>query len=396
MSRTGTAPFSIDYVTANGSATAGFDYAAIPLTTLSFAAGEASRTIAVTINGDTTIEGNETFSVNLSNATGPGASIVDGTGVGTILDDDSPPVTGSISVNDVSLSEGDSGTKLATFTISRTGGTAAFAVDYATSNGSATAGSDYVAIPLTTLNFAAGETAKTVLSPSMATRSVEGNETFSLNLSNAVGPGATIADATGAGTIVNDDSAPVVGNISINDVSLSEGNSGTKLATFTVSRAGGTAAFSVNYATANGSATAGSDYVALASTTLNFAAGDTARTISVTINGDTNVEGNEPSSSIWPMRLVPGPASSMPRASARSPTTIVRPAQWSCATSGAPPASPAHGEAPTRRAWPMSRARACSCAIQRPMNCPSTAITTCSSCSPIMAPRSVGSDRRST
>ena len=84
---------------------------------------------------------------------------------------------------------------------------------------------------------------------------------------------------------------PEVGDISINDVSISEGDSGTKTATFTVSRTG-TAAFAVNYATANGTATAGSDYAA-SSGTLNFAQGQTTQTVSVTINGDTLVEPTE-------------------------------------------------------------------------------------------------------
>src|SRR4051812_15086996 len=86
-------------------------------------------------------------------------------------------------------------------------------------------------------------------------------------------------------------SSPAVGNISITDVTITEGNSGTKVATFTVSHTGG-AAFSVNYATANSTATAGSDYVA-ASGTLNFAAGTLTQTVSMTINGDTIYEPNE-------------------------------------------------------------------------------------------------------
>jgi Calx-beta domain len=208
VSRTGSAPFSVDYATANGSATAGSDYAAIPLTTLNFAQGEASKTLSVTINGDTLAESNETFSVNLSNAVGSGASIADGTGAGTILDDDTPAVVGNISINDVSVSEGNSGTKLATFTVSRTG-TAAFSVNYATSNGSATAGSDYTAIASTTLNFAQGEASKTLSVTINGDTTIEGNETFSVNLSNAVGPAATIADGTGLGTITNDDAASI-------------------------------------------------------------------------------------------------------------------------------------------------------------------------------------------
>src|SRR3954452_17678420 len=291
VSRTGTAAFSLDYATSDGSATAGSDYDAIALTTLNFAEGETSKTLSVTVNGDTDAETNETFSVNLSNAVGPGATIIDATGLGTITDDDTPPAVGNISINDVSISEGNSGTKLATFTVSRTG-TAAFSVDYATSDGSASAGSDYTAIPLTNLNFAQGEVSKTISVTINGDTTVESDETFSVNLSNAVGPSGTILDGTGAGTIQNDDAAPVVGNISINDVSISEGNSGTKLATFTVSRTG-TAAFSVDYATSNGSASAGSDYTAIPLTTLNFAQGEATKTISVTINGDTTVEGDE-------------------------------------------------------------------------------------------------------
>jgi hypothetical protein len=215
VGRTGTAPFSVDYATADGSASAGSDYAAVPLTTLTFAEGESSKTISVTINGDTAVEANESFSVNLSNAVGPGAAITDASGLGTIVDDDTPPAVGNISINDVAVTEGNSGTKLLTFTVSRTG-TAAFSVDYATSNGSATAGSDYTAVPLTTLSFAQGEAARTISVTINGDTSVEPNETFSVNLGNAVGPGATIVDGVGIGTIQNDDSAaiqPVVRNV---------------------------------------------------------------------------------------------------------------------------------------------------------------------------------------
>ena len=88
-------------------------------------------------------------------------------------------------------------------------------------------------------------------------------------------------------------SSPVVGNISVDDVTITEGDSGTKVATFTVTRTGGTAAFDLTYATADGTATAGSDYVAQPTGTASFAAGDLTKTISVTINGDTSVEPDE-------------------------------------------------------------------------------------------------------
>jgi hypothetical protein len=203
------------------------------------------------------------------------------------------PVVGNISVDDVAITEGNSGVKTATFTVRRAGGTAAFSVDYATAdNASATAGSDYVAIGPTTLSFAEGETAKTVSVTINGDTDRESNETFLVNLGNAVGPGAKIADGMGTGTILDDDTPAVVGAISIDDVSVVEGNSGTTVATFTVSRTG-TAAFSVAYATANGSATAPSDYVQIPSGTLTFGAHEMSKTVSVTVNGDTGVETSE-------------------------------------------------------------------------------------------------------
>jgi hypothetical protein len=202
----------------------------------------------------------------------------------------SNPVVGNISINDVTITEGNSGTKVATFTVTRTGGTAAFDASYATADGTATAGSDYVAQPTSTVSFAAGDLSKAISVTINGDTTVEPDETFFVNLLSATNGGA-IVKSQGVGTITNDDSAAGVGNISINDVTITEGNSGTKAATFTVSHTG-TAAFSVGYATANGTATAGSDYVATAGT-LSFAAGQATQTVSVTINGDTAIEPSE-------------------------------------------------------------------------------------------------------
>ena len=199
---------------------------------------------------------------------------------------------GSVSINDVTISEGNSGTKVETFTVTRSGGTAAFAVNYATSNGSATVGDNDYAAASGTLNFGANENTKTFSVTINGDTKVEANETFNVGLSNATN-GATISDGQGVGTITNDDGAAIAGSVSINDVTISEGNSGTKVETFTVTRSGGTAAFAVNYATSNGSATVGDNDYAAASGTLNFGANENTKTISVTINGDTKVEGNE-------------------------------------------------------------------------------------------------------
>ena len=100
---------TVNYATANGTATAGSDYVA-QTGTLSFTAGQTSKTISVTVNGDTTVEPNETFFVNLSSPSG--ATIADAQGQGTITNDDSAALP-TLSINDVTVTEGNSGTTIA-------------------------------------------------------------------------------------------------------------------------------------------------------------------------------------------------------------------------------------------------------------------------------------------
>src|SRR4030095_1690639 len=119
----------------------------------------------------------------------------------------------------------------------------------------------------------------------------EANETFFLNLTNAVN--ATLSDNQGAGTINNDDPLP---SLAINDVAITEGNAGTSILTFTVtlSPASGQVV-SVKYATQDNTATATSDYVAITpAQTLPFnPGGPLTGSVSVTINGDINNEADE-------------------------------------------------------------------------------------------------------
>ena len=197
---------------------------------------------------------------------------------------------GSISVSDISITEGNSGSQTANFTVTRSGGTAAFNVNFATADNTATAGSDYVATS-GTLSFGNGVNSRTVSVTINGDTTFESSESFFLNLSGATG-GATITDPQAIGTILNDDPGASSGSLTINDVSVVEGNNGTTAATFTITRTGGTAAFAVNYATADGTAASGSDYVAM-SGTLSFATGVNTQTITVTVNGNTVFEPNE-------------------------------------------------------------------------------------------------------
>ena len=283
----------VDYATVNGSATAPSDYTASTTTTLTFAPEDATRTVTVLVNGDTTFEPDETFTVHLSNPVN--ATISDADGTGTITNDDAQP---SFAINDVTGNEGNSGTTNFVFTVSKTGTTALSAtVDFATANGTAMlADSDYQANS-GTLSFAASETTKTITVLVNGDNKFETNETFNVILSNETN--ATISDNQGVGTITNDDAQP---SFVVNDAIANEGNSGTTNFVFTVTRTGTTGlSATVDFATANGTtnpATGGGacgtgiDYMSQ-NGTLTFAPADTMMTVTVIVCGETLDEANE-------------------------------------------------------------------------------------------------------
>ena len=96
-------PVTSTYATANGTATAPSDYAAIASTLLTFNPGDTTKTVSVTINGDVGFEPNETFFVNLSNPVN--ATISDNQGLGTIQNDDAPGGFISFSQTNYNVSE---------------------------------------------------------------------------------------------------------------------------------------------------------------------------------------------------------------------------------------------------------------------------------------------------
>ena len=286
LSSAATGPVTVVYRTTNGTATVGSDYTA-QSGTLTFAAGETSKIVHVSVLGDTAVEANETLALTLSSPSA--ATIARGTATGTIINDDAAPPT--LSIGDATFAEGSAaapGHGTFTVTLSKAW-TSPVTVHFATANGTATAGSDYVA-QAGTLTFAAGETTKTISVAAIGDGAVEANEGFTVVLSNPTG--ATIARGTATGTITNDDVAPPA--ISISDSAFAEGSVATPgHGTFTVTLSkASTSPVTVNFATANGTATAGSDYVAKTGT-LTFAAGETTKTISIAAVGDTAVEANE-------------------------------------------------------------------------------------------------------
>lgn len=266
----GTAAEPDDYVTASGS--------------LSFAPGETSKTLSVDVVGDTEIEPNESFSVQLSSPSG--AAIGDGTGLGTIQTDD---VASVLSINDATVTEGNSGTTLAIFTVTLSPASSdAVSVDWATSDGSAASPGDYIGAS-DSLSFSPGETTKTVSVAVVGDTAVEPQENFFVNLSNA---GVALGDGQGVGTI-NDDDAPPSVSMSIADFTITEGTGGTKNAVLTVTlSAPSSQQVTVAYQTMNGTAVAPGDYTST-SGTLTFAPGQTSKTIVVAIVGDAVKETSE-------------------------------------------------------------------------------------------------------
>ena len=196
---------SVQYSTTDISAKAGSDYVAGSGTVL-FAPGEISKTVAVTINGDTNYETDESFSLNFSNAINGSISTTSVTG--TITNDDTAPAPSlpSLVVGSASLTEGNSGTTPMVFTITLSAvSTNAVTLNYATSDGTATAGSDYNATS-GAITFNPGELTKSVSVNVTGDSTYESDETLKLTISGAVG--AIIATATGTGTITNDDTNP--------------------------------------------------------------------------------------------------------------------------------------------------------------------------------------------
>ncbi len=169
---------TVAYATSDGTATQPADYSA-RTGTVTFTAGQVSRTFTVPVVGDTLDEFDETFVADL--ATPTNATIAKSHSVATIVDNDALP---TISTANVTVTEGDSGTAVATFTVSLSAASAKpITVDFATADGTATAGADYEATS-GTLSWAPGEVTKTVAVTIDGDLLDEANETFTMNLTN--------------------------------------------------------------------------------------------------------------------------------------------------------------------------------------------------------------------
>jgi len=281
----GTQSITVNYTTANQTALSPSDYQATS-GILTFTTGATSRTISVAVKGDTLIEPNETFFVNLSNPSN--ATVIKNIGIGTIINNDIPVNLPQITISDAYIREGNTGTTTARFVVRiNKPGTQALRVNYTTANQTAQSPGDYVA-NTGQITFAPGILSRTIEVAVKGDTLVEGNESFLVNLTNPVN-GVIIKNAAVA-TIFNDDSLTMLLD---KNVTITEGQSGLKFADFVVNLSSPSVNSVVaNLSTSNGSATAGIDYTATTSAIL-FSPGTTTATFKVPIIGDQLFEPNE-------------------------------------------------------------------------------------------------------
>ena len=272
--------FMVNASTADGStngATAGEDYTAVSGQTLTFAGtvGEM-QTVEVTILEDTDIEVDETFSVSLSTLTGTAVTVgTSSTATVTIEDDDMPTIT----LGDATVTEGADPmtvTLTATLDIAVTGGLTA---DVSTTDGTATAGSDYTTTS-TMLTFAgttAGETQEFTV-PILDDEVFEMEEMFSVTLTNI----SVSADINPAMVTITDDDMPLLSaGLALSPTSVTEGSGSTTImVTATIEGAGMSveSETEVTVTVAGGTATAGTDFTAVAPFTLTLLAGASSGT----------------------------------------------------------------------------------------------------------------------
>jgi len=272
---------SVQYATtAGGTAVAGVDFAPVS-GTLTFAAGQTSRSFTVPTFGDASAQGDRTVALALTGPTG-GAILGPGVTATLVVVDDEPRVRFSAPIYRVD--EGG----LATLTVLRSGPvTGTVTVDYTASYLTATA-TDLDGPVSGTLVFGPGVTSRTFTVATHPDTLAEGAEMVSFTLGSPVGA-SLAAPSTAVLTIVDNDVAGTI-QWSAAAYSTTERSGGVLV---TITRSGGTASgVTVNYAMSDGTATAGLDYVATSGTVV-FDAGETAKTIWIPVLADATLEATE-------------------------------------------------------------------------------------------------------
>ncbi len=265
---------SVNYSTGNGTATNEQDYTAAS-GTLTFGPLETTKTFSIPIAEDSTVEGDETFNITLSNPVNGGFDRINPSQVATIIDNE--PV---FAINGSSYSVNEEAESVSV-TVFRYTGIGAASVSYETVNGTATDAADYTAT-IGTINFAGGETTKTVSIPIIDDAEVEPTENFVFRLTSAVN-GSILPSASLTQVSIADNDTSTF-SIERTEFFIDEGRN----AIIKVKRQSSSAAFSafVNYETLDGTAVSPGDYTA-ANGTLNFPVGVTELTLSIPIINDS-------------------------------------------------------------------------------------------------------------
>jgi hypothetical protein len=266
----------VDYKTKNGSAKAPGDYDNRS-GTLIFEQGQTSKTIAVATINDDLYEGDETFTIELSNPFN--ATIADDEGIGTILEDDVPPV---INVDDVQFNEGGDNF-IFTMSITKASGMEAMARLFSL-DGTANAPDDYTPINVD-VSIPAGSQTSTINVPINDDEIYESDETFTINISNPTN--ATIGDGQATITIQDNDPPP---SLHVKDVTVNE-DAGTATFTVSLSTVSGLEV-TYDYSTSDGTANAPDDYTSTDGM-LTIPSGSSSGTVDVPIIDDTMDELDE-------------------------------------------------------------------------------------------------------
>lgn len=288
---------TVDYAFSGATAVSGKDFTPVS-GTLSFANKETSKKVKMKILNNSENTTTRTVTLTLSRPTG---SVLLGTPPSVTLNINNPGTSSSSSSGVISSSAPSAATTVSlsaagygvaengggiTITVTRKGVTTGTTdVDYSTGNGSGQAGSEYSATS-GKLTFAAGETSKTFIVSVADNSSIDGNRTFSVNISNPTG-GAALETSTAVVTINDNEAGPTTGSGSLKfSAAVYQLTEGQFQARITVNHVGGFIPVNVNYATSNGSALSGSDYTAT-SGTLSFARGETSKIFIVPVYKDT-------------------------------------------------------------------------------------------------------------
>jgi hypothetical protein len=271
----------------DGTAVAGADYTAVNQV-VSWADGDtADKTVQVAVINDSDTEGVEYLNLRLHSLTGPTSLGVFSRAQVTILDDEIDVLRFTSASTDVS----EGGVSVSVLVTRNGPASGAVTVDWATANGTASAGSDYTAAS-DTLSWAAGDTTTKTITIDILDDGVdEDNETFTVSLSNPTPVENAIVGSPGVFTVtvIDNDGPRIQFGASSYQVDETAGS-----VDLTVKRIGNTAgAVSVDWATINGSATSGQDYTT-GSGTLNWADGNGAdKTINIAVLDDAATEGGE-------------------------------------------------------------------------------------------------------